>query len=69
MIKVKKELLGDFVVLTVTCEGLPNKTFSVNAEALYDGTTTIEEQVRLATEDARRRLKVREHAQKLLQED
>jgi hypothetical protein len=68
VIRIDKEIVGDYVVLTVVCDGLPDKKISVLAESLYDNTTTIEEQEQAAIEDANKRLKVRAYAQRLIED-
>ena len=66
--KIKPELVGDFVVLTVTCDGIPEKRISVLAKALHDGTTTLQEQMQLAREDAENRLAIKASVQQMLDE-
>ena len=46
----------DFLVLRVSCPGLPDKNISVSVDALVDGKITLDEQMELARQDGEVRL-------------
>ena len=64
-VKITKEMDGEFVVLTVSAPPIDDRKISISMDALYDGTTDLKEQVKLARKEAKRRLKIYESVSRM----